>query len=384
MNGFRGSEYARLASLLPELVSVVLRKEHSPDGIAAAGVRLGGLPAWGVEQAKFSAELISPEIAEACRAAAFPLPAHPEHLGSFMVCTEAIDKHTATIARFRVAAPPGEPLELLVSDASMLKDIDMDGRLAGKTVRLVHSKPKRMSALNLSRLFRVLAEMAAVDGHLAAEAEGLRFALGTQRISAPRLVRLGDQYLLETSLAGTAIEDLPVPRRQSAYRQVVLCWARLLMDDCILHTFLRRDQIRCDGDRIGASRWTGTCRPGSVVLSIVPTLAQAAASRTVADRARRRSQLLGLLAYGLGISGSLEDLADLCLALVTHSGPLQLSRPLLPGLVLCRQEEVAPDRAELIRLLRQLAWFRDLGTACRAQDLAAPWHELARETGPMP
>lgn len=370
--------------MLPELTSVVLGRERGPDRIASAGVRLGGLLAWGVEQAKFSAELTGLELAEACRAVPFPYPGRPPQIGSFGTGTEAIDEHVSAIARFGAIAPSGEPLELLVSDDSMRQAISMDGRIAARIVRLVHSHPQRMSAADLSGLFRLMADMATADARLADEAKGLRLATGTQRLRAPRLVELGDQYLLETSLSGTAIEELPMSRRQSAYRQVVVGWAGLLMNDGILHTFLRRDQIRCDGNRVGASRWTGACRPGFIVLATVSVLAQAAASPTEADRGRLRSKLLGLLADGLGITGSLEDLADLCLALATHSGPLRLSRPLLPGLLLRQQHQVPPDRAALMRLLRQLVWFRDLGAACGAPDLAAPWRELARETEPLP
>jgi hypothetical protein len=113
----------------------------------------------------------------------------------------------------------------------------------------------------------------------------------------------------------------------------------------------------------------------------VPSLARAAFGDNAAVRERERSSLLGLLAYGLGITGSLEDLADFCLALVSQSGPLQVAKPLMPGLLIRQQQEAAPDRMGLTRLLRQLLWFRDLGQACGAGDLARPWRELAQEAG---
>ena len=47
-------EYARFVTLLPALAAVVLRRENSPARMAADGARLGGLLAWGVEQARFS------------------------------------------------------------------------------------------------------------------------------------------------------------------------------------------------------------------------------------------------------------------------------------------------------------------------------------------
>jgi hypothetical protein len=52
----------------------------------------------------------------------------------------------------------------------------------------------------------------------------------------------------------------------------------------------------------------------------------------------------------------------------------------MPGLFIREQGETAPDRIGFIRMLRQLAWFRDLGQVCGAADLSAPWQELAHET----
>ena len=165
--------------------------------------------------------------------------------------------------------------------------------------------------------------------------------------------------------------------------------ARTLSEDGILHTFMRRDQLRFDGAGdgeglgVGVARWAGTVRAEAVLQAFVPSLARAATG-PAADRARARSHLLGLLAYGLGVAGSLEDLADLCVALVSHGGPLQVSRPLMPGLLIRAERADAPDRLSLTRLLRQLVWFRDLGLTCGAADLAVPWRELAHEARSEP
>lgn len=373
------SEYVRFANLLPELAAVVLRQERSPRRLATAGVRLGGLLAWGVEQARFSGELTGSDIAEACQTVSFPPIPHVP-VGDFTVDTD-VHQHSAAIARYNVVNQSNEPFELLVSDPAAQKVITADGVIAHKLVQLIHRQPKRMSAADLSDLFRLVAHMAAVESNLAEEAEGLRLAAGTKWFHVPRVVMQGDQFLLETALDGVSAEDLPLPNRAAAYRRTVLHWARMLLEDGILHTFLRRDHIRFQVETIGIGRWAGTCRPGPAMEAFVPTLAQAAFGSNVADRARQRSRLLGLLAHALGITGSLEDLADLCLALVSQGGQLQVTRPLMPNLFICQQQELAPDRAGLARLLRQLVWFRDLGLACGATDLAAPWRELALETG---
>jgi len=375
----RSSEYTRFAALLPELMAVVLRRENSPERMASAGVRLGGLLAWGVEQARFSAELTSPEITEACRAEPFRSVA-PVPSCDFTVDAE-LQQHSAAIARFKVVGRSNEPLELLVSYPAAKKSIAADGMIARRLIRLIHSHPRRMSAEDLSSLFRMVALMAAGEADLSEEADGLKLGTRSNWLNAPRVVMRGDQFLLETALEGCRAEDLPADRRESAYRHAVRNWARMLLQDGILHTFLRRDQIRFHGDNIGVTRWAGTYRPGPAVQAFVPSLAWAAFGRGVADRARQRSGLLGLLAHGLGITGSLEDLADLCLALISQGGPLQVARPLMPGLFIRQQQVAAPDRTGLTRLLRQLVWFRDLGLACGVADLALPWRELALEVG---
>jgi hypothetical protein len=344
--------------------------------IASDGARLGGLLAWGVEQARFSFELTGPEITEACRSQPFvSVPPRTDH--EFIVVAE-MEKHSA-LARFKVTGPAGEPLELLVSNPAAMKAITADGTIALKLIRMIHSHPRRMSAADLASLIGLLALMAAEEADLAAEADGLQLATGSNWLSAPRVITHRDQFLLETALPGCPVEDLPSHSRESAYSQVVLNWARMLTQDDILHTFLRRDQIRVHHEEIGVTRWAGTYRPGPAVQAFVPSLARAAFGGNAVVRARERSALLGLLAYGLGITGSLEDLADFCLALVSQGGLLQVPKPMMPGLLIRQQEEAAPDRLGLTRLLRQLLWFRDLGQSCGTGDLARPWRQLASE-----
>jgi len=380
MPEFRSSEYARFAALLPELAAIVVRRDNSPKRMASVGVRLGGLLAWGVEQARYSSELTGPEITEACRVEPFrPVPPVPG--GDFTVDAAEIQQHSAAMARFKVVGRSSEPLELLVSHSTAKKAITVDGMIAHKLIRLIHNHPRRISGTDLASLFHMVALMAAEESDLSEEADGLQLGVGSTWLNAPSVVMRGDQFLLETALEGCRAEDLPADRRESAYRHAVLNWARMLLQDGILHTFLRRDQIRFHGNNIGVTRWAGTYRPGPAVQAFVPSLAWAAFGPSVADRARQRSRLLGLLAHGLGITGSLEDLADLCLALISQGGPLQVARPLMPGLFIRQQQVAAPDRTGLTRLLRQLVWFRDLGLACGVADLALPWRELAHEVG---
>ena len=375
MSQSRSFEYARFAALLPELAAVVVRRERSAERMASAGVRLGGLLAWGVEQGTFCADLASAEIAQACQTELFKhIPPVPR--GDFTV-ESRMREHSAAIARFKVVGQSGEPLELLVSHVAATKTIAADGLIADRLIRLIHSRPRRMSAADLAKLFRTLSLMATEEANLSEEAEGLGLGAASDWLQAPRVVQRGDQFLLETALEGSPIEDLSAACREPAYHRAVLGWARLLLEDGILQTFLRRDQIRVHGDNIGVSRWAGTCLPGHAVQAFVPALAGAAFGSSPADRIRHRSSLLGLLAYGLGITGSLEDLADLCLALISQGGPLQVARPLMPGLFIRQEQEDAPDRRGLIRVLRQIVWFRDLGLACGASDLTRPWRELA-------
>src|SRR5450432_2816676 len=99
MRRVSSSEYIRFAVLLPELVAAVLRRESSAERMASAGVRFGGLLAWGVEQARFATELTSPQIVASCRAVRFT-PISPVRTGDF-IAQAGIPQTSAAIARFR-------------------------------------------------------------------------------------------------------------------------------------------------------------------------------------------------------------------------------------------------------------------------------------------
>jgi hypothetical protein len=94
-----------------------------------------------------------------------------------------------------------------------------------------------------------------------------------------------------------------------------------------------------------------------------------------------RNRVGVLLADGLGITGSLDDLNEFCLALISEGGRLRVSRPLMPRLFISQLAGPAPlERMEIVQLLRQLVWLRDLGLACGVADLTRPWREVASET----
>jgi hypothetical protein len=87
-----------------------------------------------------------------------------------------------------------------------------------------------------------------------------------------------------------------------------------------------------------------------------------------------------VLADGLGLTGSLEDLGDLCRALISQDAPLQVARPLMPGLFIQQPDKADPAaHLEFTRLLRQLVWLRDLGLSCGVTELSRPWRQLADE-----
>src|SRR5208282_4027274 len=96
------------------------------------------------EQARFCAELTGPEIAEACWTQPFrPVP--PVRGGGFTVDTE-LPRGSSTLARFKAVGLSGEQLELLVRHQGAEKTITADGGIAYKLVKLIHSRPRRMSA----------------------------------------------------------------------------------------------------------------------------------------------------------------------------------------------------------------------------------------------
>lgn len=371
-------EYGRFTALLPELARVVIRRDTSPDRMAAAGLRLGGLLAWGVEQARFAHELIKPELSEACWKASFPLIDVPAEADFAVLASEP--QGSATITRYQVAGPSGEPLELLVAGPVAEQDIHTDGMLAYRLIRIVHRAPKRMSATDLGGLFRVTALLAATEASLAEEVRGLELALDSKWFQAPRIVHKGRTFLLETALDGDSLEQLRPAQREAAYHRVVTRWTRMLMHDGVLHVFLRRDQLRFDGADVGAGRWAGTCMPGPIIPAFLRSLVLGAFGAGTADQALNRDRASALLADGLGITGSLAELDELCHAVISQRTSLSLPRPLMPGLFVSEREgPEPPERLGLIRLLRQLVWFRDLGLACDVADLTRPWREVASE-----
>ena len=294
-------EYKRFAVLLPELVRVVVYRDTGPDRMAAAGLRLGGLLAWGVEQARFARELIKPELSEACWKASFPLIDAPA--GADFTVFGDVPQGSAMITRYRAVGKSGEPLELLVGDPLAEQGIGTDAMLAYRLIRIVHRAPKRMSATDLAHLFRVAALMAAGEANLAEEARGLRLALDTQWFEAPRIVYQGESFLVETALGGDLLEELQPAQREAAYDRVITSWSRMLMHDGILQVSLRRDQLRFNGNGIGVARWAGTCIPGSIIPTFLRSLIMWAFSSDTAEQTLNRNRASALLADGLGITG---------------------------------------------------------------------------------
>lgn len=339
-------------------------------------MRLGGIFAWGVEQGRFSGELLRPEIALACEEEQLLIRRSPPVPGVRIIQTLPVSG--TSIASFQAMGKSGEALVVLASLSEEIEKLSVDTRLIEFLVGMLPRHVHYIYKTDLVRLIEDIAVAAGLDGDLDEEARGLRLGERPDWFDAPRIVLQTDNVLVETELGGVGIEALSNTQRAITYCNAVTNWARMLLDDGILNVTLRRDRLRIQGTRLGLTRWTGTRQSSAASVELIRSLVLAAFASSTSARATANDLAAQLLADGLGMEGSLKDVETFCLSLISENGRLILSRRNFPLLVARQSDRYSQDeRVEIFQLLRQLVWLRDLGHACGVDDLSRPWRDLA-------
>jgi hypothetical protein len=370
----------RLAAILPQALKFArLGRQASADQAAAAAIGLGGLFAWGIRQGRFTGELLGREIADACERASFPAPEPPSPPAPDITLLRQSTVDEPIIA-FQAIRESGQLLQLLHLMPIEQAKLAADTKLIEYAVGRFPSLGDRFGKRDLIRLIEDILRAAELDHDLAAEVSGLRAAAGTHWFESPEVVFRSDDILLVTDVEGLPVETLPLAQRKGVHHDAVTGWARMLFDTGILIVTVRRDRLRAKDGRLVLTRWAGARRASVAAKALVRQLVLAAFDDTPGEQARARSEITRLLADGLGLEGSLQEVEEFCLALISTNAPLKLSRQSFSHTVVRESGRyVSEQRIEFLLLLRQLVWLRELGIACGESDLAYPWRELAPE-----
>jgi hypothetical protein len=376
------SAFGRLAAILPEVLSAFMayrNKNVKSARLIASGLRLGGIFTWGIEQARFSQELAGPKVADVGWQASFPHLPPPAMPGITIV--RPLPATETSIVSYQAVNSSAESLRLLISRSAEKETIAADGRLVEGMLSMFPRSLRQISKADLSRLVEDVAAVALVEADLAEEVAGLSASAGSNRFEFPRIVSQLPGILVETDLPGRPLGELPIAERAPAYHAAVTGWTRMLITDGILQVGLRRDRILGQGGRLGITRWAGTRPARATSRTLLRTLVLAAFGADALVRKSSRTTAENLLADGLGLAGDLAQIQEFCFSLVSESGRLD-RRPWqqLAGItVTARNGYSSAERTEVLLLLRQLIWLRDLGLECGVEDLAAPWRALAPE-----
>lgn len=367
---------ARLASVLAEIAAVTAGGHRSRSAhMVRAALQLGGIFAWGVEQGHFARELLKPETAKACESTPMRTVITPT-LADIRIL-RPLAAADAGLSSYSAIGKSGEALTVFASVADQRSKLAVDARLAEKMLALVPERSIRVPTADLVRLVQDIALIAAMDSDLGEEARGLRTGPGSNWFESPRLVSSANDLLIETELAGTAVEELPDAEQEGAYVAAVMTWARMLLKDRFLIVSLRRDRLRLNGAKLGLSRWAGARQSSPAAPALLQSLVMAAYEPTLPGRQQARDQAAELVAAGLGLEGSLDAIMSPILALVKADSQSPPSRKIMAHVVARQSAKYRQeDRTELVQMLRQLVWLRDLGIACNVADLSRPWREL--------
>jgi hypothetical protein len=269
-----------------------------------------------------------------------------------------------------------------VSRTAEKKAIVADARMVEGAINFIPRPLRQISKPDLTQLVEDIVAVAMVEADLEQEADGLRLGAASARFEVPGLVSGWDDLLVETDLTGVPVHELPVTQRQAAYREAVTGWARMLLTDGVLQVGLRRDRLLVEDGRLAITRWAGTRQAAATSAALVRNLALSAFGGTAPIRAASHQQASELLADGLALAGNLAEIEAFCFSLVSEAGRLQRSWPRLSEIVVQERSGYSRQgRTEVLLLLRQLVWLRDLGLESGADDLAAPWRELTAELG---
>jgi hypothetical protein len=373
------SALGRITALLPEVMALLLsRGKVESRQLISTGLRLGGICSWAIEQARFAQEVVGPGVAESSWQTTFR--SHPPPVLSNIKISDVIPVADASVISYQAVTEAGESLRILASRKAEKEKIVADVRMIGHLVGLIPKNIRQVSKADLARLVEDAATVASVEADLTREADGLRLAMASSWFRAPGLVSHSAELLIETELAGVPFHQLPASQRQALYHQAVISWARMLLTDGILQVGLRRDRLIMQDGAVGVTRWAGTRHAQATSGALVRSLALSAFGVSEPIRRLNHQQASELLADGLGLAGNLTEIDTFCFSLISNKERLVRGRWHFSEIAVQERPGYSPNRrAEVLLLLRQFVWLRELGLECGVDDLTLPWRELARE-----
>jgi hypothetical protein len=367
----------RLSTVAHHLLSAAAsRKWPKREEAVAIAVELGGGFAWGADQSAYISEVASMGAVEV------DLPPLPPPSAALIPPGYTIDEvplgREFAVTQYGAFDEAGTPVRILVFRSAMTQQLLDDVRALARIARMAPTPWRRISRSDFIVLLGELGTFVSIDADIAHEVSGIGAACGSNRLAAPLVISRGPGVLIEEAVPGTQLLWLSPAEQASAYCDAVTSWGTMLVEDHILQVGLRRDRIIKQPERLAVTRWAGTrrARPDSVTL--LRCLVTAEFGRTAHIRSANREQLSELLAQCLGMTGALTEVSSLCLSLISSQPRIENVRRRITSLTVSQMDlSAASARMELLLLLRQVAWLRDIGLACQVDDLVRPWQDLA-------
>ena len=371
------SGVSRLAEVLPEILPLIFHRQVQTTQMVSAGLRLGGMPAWTAEQVRFSPRLAEPSATDGLYASVKDI-VQPSF--SDVKIIKAVPEADTAIIAYSAISETGELLRVLTSEQSSRQVIISDGRILKAFLNAIPRSWCRIPRKECLRLIEDVTSIAMIETSLSEEINGLRFGVDSKYFDAPGILSHQEHLLVETELIGRRLQELPTMQRQSVYGEAVTRWSRMLIAGGVLQLGLRRDRLRVRDGGLGITRWAGTRQALPTSTALVQSLAQGVYGRTAPIRAANRHQVSELLADGIGLTGELGELEALCLSLISGDNSFEMRRWRLSEIPFRERTGYSRStRVEVLLVLRQLMWLRDLGQKCYSEDLANPWRKLTVE-----
>jgi hypothetical protein len=370
----RKAELDRLAALWPKFAAIIVSpKKRSVNHAIETAAHFGGIYGWGIEQVRFLRELVRPDIVDSSWDVAFsrtsPMHADTSNLRAMPVTD-------SSIMSYRGVDDSGVPLRILVSRPGAAETTSLDTRIIRTLVNMAPRELRWISKPDLARLVKEVSVVALAEADLQEEIRGLGVGADSRLFQVPRVLGKDRFQVIETDMGGVEIDAMPDARRAAVYSDAVLRWSRMLCGDGILQIGLRRDHILVQDDDIEITRWAGTRHPGSIPAALLRSLVLAAFGGSSLIRSANQRQAGELLTDGLGLGKEVAEFREFCFSLISSPDALKWRKWRLPEAVVPDQRASGESRVEVLLMIRQLLWLRDLGLHARASDLTAPWREL--------
>jgi hypothetical protein len=370
-------QYRELLSAITRQLWSAAASRQLPERaeIAATAIGLGGGFAWGADQSAYISEVVSMGAMEVVLP---PPPPATVLIPSGYAIDQAPLGWEFAVAQYGGFDEAGAPVRILAFRSDMTQQLLDDMRALSRIARIAPMPWRRISRSDFLVLLGELGTFASIDADIAQEVAGIRTARDSNRFAAPHVIYQGPGVLIEAVTPGTDLFQLSPVEQASAYCGAVFSWGIMLAQDKILQVGLRRDRLIKQPECLAITRWAGTRRARADSVTLLRCLVLGEFGRTSHIRAANREQLSELLSEFLGMTGKLTGVSDLCLSLISSQPRAEDVRRRLKALSVGQLDlSAASARMELMLLLRQLAWLRDIGLACHVHDLVRPWQDLA-------